>query len=158
MSQNELTLKNPVLESATRQAFEGKLKDQEIDKFIEATTGPQSLSITATGGIFVALFWGKVVCEPKDQKMYPYLFDESVWGLGGSVKPGSLGVLVTFYDSWDPFWKNTDGFFAQGIAKGVGYLQINFFKGSSLIGQYHGATGGVGGLAVGGSGSWKKQE
>lgn len=144
-----------VVQAATRKAFKGKLSDEEVQRFIDATTGGDSgipSPITATGSAYFGLIFGVVKCEPGSE---PYTFEEKAWGIGASAGSGA-GLIYTAYESWDAFWQNTAGYHAQGIAEGGGILQINFFNSSAVpIGQYNGVAGGVGVFECGGKGSWQ---
>lgn len=151
----QLSMDLTVAQAATRHAFKGKLNDEEVERFIDATTGSASgipSPITATGSAYFGLIFGVVKCTPASQ---PYTFEEKAWGIGASAGSGA-GLIYTAYDSWDAFFKNTAGYHAQGIADGGGILQINFFNSSAIpIGQYNGVAGGIGVFECGGKGTWQ---
>ncbi len=142
-----------VIRQATLKAFQGKLDNYHIESLLELQKSEESSVITATGSLYFALFYGVISCNPSD---YPYEFEESSWGLGGSAI-SSAGVMYTAYESWDNFFHMTTGYHAQGIADAGGLFQITFFNGLSPIGQFNAVSGGIGVFEVGGNGKWKKK-
>jgi hypothetical protein len=137
-----------------REAFRGKLNDEEIDRFIDATTGSTGIPspITATGSAYFGLTFGVVKCTPASQ---PYPFEEKAWGIGATAGSGA-GLVYTAYGSWDALFSEHRGYHAQGIADGGGILQINFFNSSAIpIGQYNGVTGGIDVFECGGKDTWQ---
>ena len=154
---NESSLQLPdtkVIQEATWEAFQGKLKDNEVEHFLDATVlSDEPLTITAMGSLYFLAVYGVISCEPSK---YPYKFEESSWGLGATALSAG-GVIYTAYDSWDAFFKNTTGYHAQGIAKAGGFLQITFLKKLTPIGQFNAVAGGIGVFEVGGNGKWHKK-
>lgn len=149
-----------VAQAATRDALKPKLPDEQVEHFINATTGQAPglgvpAPITCNGSLYFAVLYGVVHCQPTDPATYPWTFDQDSWGIGVSAGSGA-GLLYTAYDSWDAFFRNTAGYHAQGIAEGGGILQINFFNSDAVpIGQYNGVAGGIGVFECGNSGTWR---
>ena len=136
-----------IVQEATRKAFKGKLKDSEIDKFLDETTGnKEPVTITAMGSLYFIGIYGVVSCTPSK---YPYTYEESSWGIGASAISAG-GVIYTVCATWKAFFKSTTGYHAQGIAEAGGILQINFFNKLTPIGQFNAVAGGNGVFQVGG--------
>lgn len=160
-----------VVQAATWKAFKGKMKDEVIQSFLDATTGrdesaPAKLKagtlatvkaatpMKATGSLYFALLYGVISCKPFHS---PFVFEESSWGIGATAM-SSGGVLYTAYEQWDDFWNLTTGYHAQGIAEAGGIFQINFFNKQCVpIGQFDGVAGGIGVFECGGRGKWYKK-
>lgn len=160
-----------VVQAATWRAFKGKLNDEVIQNFLDATTGREAAARTqlkvgapaavkvatpmkATGSLYFALLYGIISCKPFHS---PYCFEESSWGIGATAM-SSGGILYTAYENWDDFWKLTTAYHAQGIAEAGGIFQINFFNNKAQpIGQFDGVAGGIGVFECGGSGKWYKK-
>ena len=151
------------VQAATWRAFKGKLKDNEIQSFLEATTGSKTTAaitakvpapITATGSLYFIAIYGVISCKPSHE---PYYFEESSWGIGATAMSAG-GVLYTAYERWDDFWNLTTAYHAQGIAEAGGIFQINFFNNKAVpIGQFDAVAGGIGVFECGGSGKWHKK-
>lgn len=143
-----------VIKAATLKAFTGRVKDDEVNRFLDAmvsTKVPPPIGATAS---LTFLIYGVVKCEPRDK---PWMFDENVWGAGASAI-SSVGFMYTAYENWDAFFTLTTGFHVQGIAYEGGIFQINWFNKSGVpIGQFNGAAGGIALFEAGGKGTWKKK-
>jgi hypothetical protein len=140
-------------QDATQRALKGRLEEGELRAFVSAAVGAANpVTITATGSLYFAAIYGVVSCTPSK---YPYKFEESAWGIGGTAITAG-GIIYNAYKdgSWDAFFKNTTGYHAQGIADAGGIFQINFFHGSTPIGQFNAVAGGIGVFECGGNGKW----
>ncbi len=144
-----------VAQAAVKRALKGRVKDEEVDRFLAATASSSvPAPISATASLTFAAIYGVVKCEPRDK---PWKFEADVWGIGGAAIQ-SVGLIYTAYESWDAFFTRTTAFHVQGIAEAGGIFQINWFnKDGTPIGQFNGAAGGIAVFEAGGSGKWKKK-
>ena len=142
------------VQAATLRAFKGKVKDDEVKRFLDAIARAVPVPIAATASLIFAAIYGVVKCEPRGQ---PWEFDADVWGVG-LADISSVGLMYTAYENWDAFFSLTTAFHVQGIAEVGGIFQINWFNKSSVpIGQFNGVAGGIAVFEAGGSGKWKKK-
>ena len=143
------------VQAATLRAFKGKVKDDEVNRFLDAiASSAVPAPIGATASLTFAAIYGVVKCEPRGQ---PWEFDADVWGVGAAAI-SSVGFMYTAYENWDAFFSLTTAFHVQGIAVEGGIFQINWFNESGVpIGQFNGAAGGMAVFEAGGSGKWKKK-
>ena len=157
ISNNEINTQEiiEITNTATREAFKGKVSDQEIENFLESIRGDKVPEpITASGSLYFIGIYGVITCTPQNK---PYYFEKSAWGIGAAATKAE-GLLFTAYNTWDGLWHNTTGYHAQGIAEGGGILQITFFNKKSIpIGQFNSVAAGFGIFEAGGSGKWKKK-
>jgi len=126
-----------------------------VDSYAEKLAVSAAPALSAKADIIFAAFYGnltmKILADPYKKKYY----DESVWG-AGATGGTAVGIMYTAYNNWDAFFKNVTSFHVQGIAKGGGFLQVNWFiSNATPVGQFNGAMGGLGLLEAGGPGKWK---
>lgn len=140
---------------ATMKAFKGKLKDEDINHFLETLSSEKAPGpLQASASLAMALIFGVVHCEPKGQ---PWEFTENVWGVGAAGIT-SIGLMYTTLPSWDAFFRETTAFHVQGYSEGGGLFQINWFRSDGLpTGQFNGLAGGIAAFEAGGSGHWKRK-
>lgn len=160
--------------AATRNAFEGKVDAEGLEKLLSAMPVPSSDTemgiaaptladvkvpspIHAEASIVSAVIWSTVKCSPKNPPYNGWYYDEQAWGVG--IGGGSSeGFMYTAYDSFEALFKYTTAYHVQGIAATGGILQINWFNKDGVpVGQFNGVLAGAGGFEMGGSGKWKKK-
>jgi hypothetical protein len=136
-------------------AFKGKVKDEEVNRFLNAiASNAVPAPIGATASLIFAAIYGVVKCEPRDQH---WKFDADVWGVGAAGIE-SVGFMYTAYENWDAFFSQTTAFHVQGVADAGGIFQISWFNHSGVpIGQFNGPAAGIALFEAGGSGKWKKK-
>ncbi|MEP3113745.1 hypothetical protein [Nisaea sp.] len=145
-----------IVRAATESALRGKVKDSDLDKFLDLPTADgHPAPILCEGNITAVLVHSWMHCNP----LADYYMKESAWGVGAGVVPAAGGFLYTAYNSWDLFWNETAGYHAQGFADGPGILQFNFFNSSWVpMGQFNAASAGIAWFEFGGSGKWRKKK
>ena len=149
LTEKDLLPTSPVVEQATIRALKGRVEADEVRKFLReaSRSEPGALGATASVNIFI---WGKVKCYPEA----PWHYDTTIWG-GPAASIESVGFIYTAYRTWDDFFRNVTGVWAQGISEGAGILQINWFADGTPVGQFNGLAGGIGLLEAGGEGKWQ---